>query len=230
MKKHAFPLFLLFLFLLNNGVGFLMEDSQRADLLREKSEVISKEELKKQQVKKKDSVEDPTFMDYSGIEIPELEEVKNAPSIDYDHLAGTITIDSIALSLNILIGTNQVNMYYGATTGLVNQKMGKSNYVLFGHNMQSEGVLFSDLKEVKKQDTIVLTDFDGSVYTYEVTESKVIKATDLSVIKESDQPIVTLITCSTVDLEGKKVMAGSTPYRLMVRGKLIETKGESNAS
>lgn len=207
-----------------------MEDSQRADLLREKSEVISKEELKKQQVKKKDSVDDPTFMDYSGIEIPELEEVKNAPSIDYDHLAGTITIDSIALSLNILIGTNQVNMYYGATTGLVNQKMGKSNYVLFGHNMQSEGVLFSDLKEVKKQDTIVLTYFDGSVYTYEVTESKVIKATDLSVIKESDQPIVTLITCSTVDLEGKKVMAGSTPYRLMVRGKLIETKGESNAS
>ena len=219
MIKKLFPLFLLLVVLVNNGIGFLNVDTERGETLKSLSTSLSKKELE-MQLEENKSKKISEKMDYSSIEIPSIEAVKQAPEVDKQKIGGTLSIPTIDLNLNILVGTNSVNMLYGATTGLVGQEMGKGNYVLFGHNMEQSGVLFSDLNQLKKGDKMTLTGEKNQTFTYEVSSTFIVDKTAVEVLETSKEPVLTLITCSTVDKQGKKVFAGSTPYRLVVVGTL----------
>lgn len=214
MRNKRVPLFLLILLLINNGLGLIGKDTERAEILKDISQSTSVSSVNTKKVR--------NIQNYSDIKIPTLKELKNTEPLNSDYLAGTINIPSINLSINIIEGTNHENLKYGATTGLSNQEMGKGNYVLFGHNMEIENVMFSDLKELKKSDEIILKDKKGQEYHYEVSSSQVVDKKAVEVIEESKEPIITLINCSSVDTEGKKVSPNNTPYRLVVIGKLVK--------
>lgn len=242
MKNKKFPLVLLILFLINNGMSLITQDMKRAEILKDNSQpvlFIEDDKDKKKEAKKEgqeipvnqpdsrdlevregfvnDTSED---MNYSDIGIPSLDELNDLRPIDMNLVRGIVTIPKIDMSINILKGTNHENLKYGATTGLDNQKMGQGNYVLFGHNMETKHVMFSDLKELEKGDDIILTNRDKREYQYEVISKKVISKDQTDVLNETDDSIVTLINCSSVTPEGKKISANKTPYRLVIVGKL----------
>ncbi|MDU0073783.1 sortase [Bacillus glycinifermentans] len=73
--------------------------------------------------------------------------------------------------------------------------------------------MFGPLLNIKKGDTIVITDFKKD-YIYTVTSKKIISEMDSDVIDETEEKVITLITCDKPE---------RTKGRLAVKGKLIHT-------
>ena len=98
------------------------------------------------------------------------------------------------------------------------QKMGEGNYPLAGHHMTSQTILFSPLYwKTRVGQKIYLTDAKR-VYEYQVSVRKFIPATDVQVIAQTKQKLVTLITC---DATGAN--------RLMIRGKYVKQMAYKDA-
>jgi len=107
---------------------------------------------------------------------------------------------------------NKGLFYYDENTN----KPGQGNCVIFGHSAKTSkhSAPFQRIgkKELKKGDEIILTDKDNKKYIYEVSDIKIIKSNDFSVIKPTVKKIVTLITCIAPDFPRDK--------RLVVVGNL----------
>lgn len=155
--------------------------------------------------------------DYSDVERPTLEDINNAPTkINSNSYLGSIDIDDLGIHTNTFRNldqeTNQISMMQGAMTGLKKQTLGKSNYVLLGHNLGYENVLFSDLPKAKKGMVIKVTDKDVTK-SFKVVDVKTVENTDTSVFNMSREPKLTLITCDK---------ATATSKRVVVTAELIE--------
>lgn len=107
-----------------------------------------------------------------------------------------------------------VHYQYSATPDTV------GNVVLVGHSSDfpwsngSYKTIFSLLDKLVVGDEIVVP-YKQDKYVYAVTESKVVPATELSVLKKTDSSILTLITCYPV---------GTSQKRLIIRAKLVSGK------
>ncbi len=107
----------------------------------------------------------------------------------------------------------------------------KGNVVIFGH---SSGPLwqggdykfiFTRLNALSIGSTILLT-YNGIQYSYQVTDSVIVSPTDFSVVQKTNEPQLTLITCTPV---------GTSRDRLVVRArqispdpKTLKTVGEAS--
>lgn len=78
--------------------------------------------------------------------------------------------------------------------------------------------VFALLHEVVTGDKIVMY-WEGKKYVYEVTEIKVVLPSDISILKQTPDSTLTLITCTPV---------GTNLKRLVVRAKPIEDLGKSS--
>lgn len=137
--------------------------------------------------------------DYMSVDRPNISEILSAEELELNE---SIQIPSIGLNLNIIQGTNQINMLYGATTMLDGQVMGKGNYALAGHHMPRNDLLFSPLMDVQLGAEVVIKNYEKE-YKYKVVSTKVVDYKEgASVLKQTEKPILTLITCdkpSTTD-------------------------------
>jgi len=90
-----------------------------------------------------------------------------------------------------------------------------ANVYIAGHRVGYPGtksnLVFWDLNELEKGDKIFLTDADGTRYTYEVFEKRVISPDTVSILRPAKgKNIVSLQTCTLPDYS----------HRLIVRGEL----------
>lgn len=121
---------------------------------------------------------------------------------------GYVSVPSVGIFLPIFWGANNYTLSLGAAKDYyVDAEMGKGNYVLAGHNMDSYGVLFSNLVYVKIGDTIKLYGKD-KIYYYTVNRNKVISpyvklvngkaafGTPYYLPSADETPIVTLYDCA----------------------------------
>ncbi|GGL49449.1 class A sortase [Sporolactobacillus putidus] len=150
--------------------------------------------------------------DFGAIQPPSFfETLKAGTSVDPRAVIGQITIKSVGISLPILKGTTTANLLAGATTMRPDQQMGEGNYPLAGHHMRKESLLFGPLMNIHIGARIVITDLIKD-YTFEVTARKIVPETDSSMIDQTKEKQITLITCDKPT---------RTPNRLIVTGKLI---------
>lgn len=112
--------------------------------------------------------------------------------IDGNYYLGIVAIPSLNLELPILNTLTKANLkkspclYYGSiSTG---------NIIIGGHNYQSH---FGRLQNLNSGDEIYITDVEGVVYKYEVTETEIINGYDVQTMKSnSDSWDLTLFTCT----------------------------------
>ncbi|WP_223701171.1 class D sortase [Sutcliffiella deserti] len=125
----------------------------------------------------------------------EVEASENKPLSE--SMLGIITIDKIDVKLPVLNSASQYNLDYGAghLTGTVMPGQ-KGNSAIAAHRSRKYGKLFNRLNEISEGDTITVKTRDGS-YTYTVTDTKIVKPDDLSVLHNTSEEILTLITCDT---------------------------------
>jgi len=91
-----------------------------------------------------------------------------------------------------------------------------ANVYIAGHRVGYPGtksnLVFWDLDKLEKGDEIFLTDADGTRYTYEVFEKRVISPNTVSIMRPTKgKNIVSLQTCTLPDYS----------HRLIVRGELV---------
>lgn len=187
---------------------------------KKKSNPSDKKDAKKAQEQAYEKVKgkqqfsvDSSKVDYSGKDVKPLTvksmEKVNAVKVIQSVGVGTIEIPRIGLKLPILEGISQENLSVGAGTMKAGQVLKQGNFVLAGHYMPDQGLLFGGIQQVKAGDQIVVT-YQSEQATYQVTETKVISKDDGYVTFDSEgDGILTLLTCDRP--------AVHTPNRFMVR-------------
>ena len=104
-----------------------------------------------------------------------------------------INIPKIELSADISNGTDKetLNKYVGHFIETPNED---GNIALAGHNRGYDVNYFSRLKELREGDEIIYIHNEIN-RIYEVTKNKIIKDTDIDVLENTEENILTLITC-----------------------------------
>ena len=120
---------------------------------------------------------------------------------------GRIEISSIGLAAMILEGTDEGTLRravgHVAGSSLPGQK---GNIAIAGHR----DTFFRGLRNIHTDDEITLTTLTG-FYRYRVDSAKVVQPEDTDVLDESDDSILTLVTCYPF------YFIGSAPQRFIVR-------------
>lgn len=104
-----------------------------------------------------------------------------------------INIPKIELSADISNGTDKetLNKYVGH---FIETPIEEGNIALAGHNRGYDVNYFSRLKELREGDEIIYIHNEIN-RIYEVTKNKIIKDTDIDVLENTEENILTLITC-----------------------------------
>lgn len=150
---------------------------------------------------------------YDMIQPPSLTDVLWASNPTGEAI-GEIVSGRIGLHLPIFAGANQSNLLAGAATVSPNQKIGQGNYVLLGHHMKDESLLFSSIMKLKKGSIVYLRD-ENKVYQYRIEETEIVHESKVSVMKDKGDHRLTLITCDK---------ATATNQRFIATGSLVKSE------
>lgn len=121
---------------------------------------------------------------------------------------GKIKIEKIGIEYPIIKYVDEDSLWKSICKISTTPINGTGNLCLAGHNMRNL-TMFAKIKKLKKGDKIEITNIYGDKYIYEVYESYYVEPDDIEVLKDTEEPIVTLITCNNI---GDK--------RLIVRAKI----------
>jgi len=128
-----------------------------------------------------------------------------------DSQLGRIEISAIGLTAMIQEGTDARNLRRGVGhipgTPLPGQR---GNVAITGHR----DTFFRPLHNIRKDDEITLTTLSGS-YRYRVDSTKVVEPEDIEVLADSDDAVLTLVTCYPF------YFVGPAPKRFIVRAHMI---------
>lgn len=128
-----------------------------------------------------------------------------------DSSLGRIEINAIGLAAMIQEGTDPRTLRRGVGhipgTALPGQR---GNVAITGHR----DTFFRPLHRIKENDEITLTTLQGT-YTYRVESTQVVNPEDVGVLADSDDAILTLVTCYPF------YFVGPAPQRFIVRAQMI---------
>lgn len=123
-----------------------------------------------------------------------------------------VTIPKINLDAIVVEGTGRKQLLLGPGHMTDTPAPGEAgNSVITGHR----DTFFRHIYELNKGDDIQVRR-NGRLFTYEVTGKKVVEPEDLSVLKQSSDKRLTLITCYPT------YYIGPAPERLVVFSKMVE--------
>lgn len=123
-----------------------------------------------------------------------------------------LRIDRIELEMIVFDGAGAVNLSKGAGVIEPKKQFGIDNVGVAGHRALVKGKQFNRLDELAPNDVIEVTTRDGA-FQYEITRKFVVPKTDVSVLNDTDTPLLTLVTCTPI---GKS----NPPDRLIVQAEL----------
>ncbi|KZL93410.1 class D sortase [Clostridium magnum] len=151
----------------------------------------------------KDVDKEKTYTDDSEIKSKDLDNIKGA--------IGIITIPKINLKAAICEGIESENLKYavGHFPGTpLPGEMG--NFCIAGHRSYTYGEFFNRLDELQVDDEIIVKT-NINEYKYKVYEKKVVEPSEISVLDNTKEPIITLVTCTPIRI---------ATHRLIIKGKL----------
>lgn len=142
----------------------------------------------------------PNQEEEDSVSLPEEgEQPKTAQELqDENGVLAVLSIPSISCKAAVKEGSNR---------GILAKALGHmegtalpgqiGNCVIAGHRNYNFGLYFNRLNEVALGDEIAITTREG-VYTYTVTEIKVVEPEELSVLDQTENARLTLITCTPI--------------------------------
>jgi sortase A len=136
-----------------------------------------------------------------------------APVIPPDQMLTRVVIPKIGLDAIVVEGASRKELSEGPGHMKQTAMPGQTgNAVITGHR----DTFFRHIYELVKGDKIQVRRA-GSVFTYEVTGKKIVMPEDVSVIRQTPDPQLTLITCYPT------YYIGPAPKRLVVFSKLVDS-------
>lgn len=131
-----------------------------------------------------------------------------------------VSIPKIDLDAIVLEGATRKQLSLGPAHIIETAFPGDTgNAVITGHR----DTFFRHIYELQKGDTIFIRR-NGAVFKYEVTGKKIVKPEDVSVLKQTSDAQLTLITCYPI------YYIGPAPDRLVIFSKLVDRGQEMHSS
>ena len=194
---------IIFLLLVVSGAILILLPTYSKMKLRDEVQTAVKviEEVTPEEIKENEEKEQPEgIFDFEQVDeiSPTATFLDNRP-IDKSLLIGQLVIPSLDMNLCIFKGTTNYNLLRGLGTMKPDDKMGKGNYTLAGHNNGDRKLLFGALMDIKKGAIVRITD-KTNIYEYKIYETKVADSTSLELLENSEaekvgKPIISLMTC-----------------------------------
>ena len=143
--------------------------------------------------------------------------VPGAPQPSADDLLTRVVIPKINLDAIVVEGASRKELSEGPGHMKETATPGESgNAVITGHR----DTFFRHIYELNKGDDITIRR-NGHVFRYQVTGKRIVMPDDVGVLKQTEDPQLTLITCYPT------YYIGPAPKRLVVFSKLIESNGDA---
>lgn len=138
-----------------------------------------------------------------------LGQEEGSKSYEEAQTIGILSIPKIGIETAVLEGVNKETLRYsvGHYEGTPLPKTG-GNFCVVGHRSYSYGEFFNRLDEMEIGDEIYF-DSEGENYTFKIFEIVVVNPEDIWVLDNTDNTIITLITCTPIRVG---------THRLIVRG------------
>jgi LPXTG-site transpeptidase (sortase) family protein len=154
----------------------------------------------------------------SSAALPDMSDWSEKRKTDYHEaevsspILGLLEIPQIDLKVAIFDKASEPHLNKGVARVLQRSKLsGEGNLSLAGHR---DG-FFRKLGKVVLDDIFTVKDIQGNEFNYQVTKIWVVKPTDVYVMKPTEKPSITLITCYPF------YFVGSAPERYIVRAERI---------
>ena len=139
------------------------------------------------------------------------------------NIIGILSIPKLDLNVGIGEGVDNETLKYSvghfSDTAMPGQK---GNFCVIGHRSYTYGEFFNRLDEIEEKEKIarlvmdeieendeIIVEYNGKEFKYKVTEIKVVKPEEVSVLNQSEEEEITLITCTPIRV-------GS--HRLIIKG------------
>ena len=114
------------------------------------------------------------------------------------NIIGILSIPKLDLNVGIGEGVDNETLKYSvghfSDTAMPGQK---GNFCVIGHRSYTYGEFFNRLDEIEENDEIIV-EYNGKEFKYKVTEIKVVKPEEVSVLNQSEEEEITLITCTPI--------------------------------
>lgn len=169
---------------------YLAQDAMAAWVVRHNTVTVTKTTVKSAIHKQK-----PTY-NFEQVKPLSLASLSQAAVNKHQVAAvGKMVIPELDLNLPIVLGVGNPQLAFAAGTLNPGQTMGKGNYALAGHHMANdEKVLFGPLVKSQVGMQVYISDL-SNVYVYQIYERHYIKATAVSILNQTTNPELTLVTC-----------------------------------
>lgn len=131
-----------------------------------------------------------------------------------DGVKGILEIDKIDLQIALFDQATEENLLKGVGIIEPEKEIGKQNIGIAGHRSTTKGKQFNRLGELKEGDRIQIKTY-ADTYTFNVTKTYVVHQSEISVLKDQTDPMITLVTCTPLG-------SRNPPDRLIVQAQLIE--------
>ena len=141
--------------------------------------------------------------DDSNVNTTEKKDAKKTARVSGCVVYGKIRIDKIGIEYPIIEYASENSLWKSICKISSNDINGKGNLCLAGHNMRNFS-MFGNLRKVDIGDTIVITNLNGEEYVYKVYEKTYVNPDQTEVLKDTDEAIVTLVTCN--DASNKRLI------------------------
>lgn len=141
--------------------------------------------------------EDETEMEENGEEVQTAISEEDAAIFAEGDVIAILEIESIGIRYPVVEGCSSANLNKAighlSETGKIGEK---GNCVLAGHNGSRYGEFFTKLNQVTTGDVVTLLDAEGTLHTYELTETFVVGPYDNSIKTQGDIEELTFFTCA----------------------------------
>lgn len=131
---------------------------------------------------------------------------------------GFVSIESLQIQQPLLIGLTNEQLLKGGVVMFPERSLKEDNFVLLGHHLGRQNLLFGRLTDAQTGMKIEV-EYLGQTQQYTITDIKIVKETELSVIENQQSPLLTLITCPTPT---------QTDERLVITAELDSIETNSN--
>lgn len=214
-SKSTAILQILLLFFISVFIGMLLFDFHSSKVMDSSlSQVVNELDKKIEENKK---ISEKLKVEYENIDIVQDKKenvtsvskpIDTSVRIGNSTVFGKIKIDKIGIEYPIIKYINDDSLWKSICKISNNSINGTGNLCLAGHNMRNM-TMFAKIKNLKVGDTVEITNIYGNIYVYNVYESFYVDPSEVEVLKNTSEAILTMITCNN-----------TSSKRLIVRAKL----------
>lgn len=214
-SKSTTILQILLLFSISVFIGMLLFDFHSSKVMDSSlSQVVNEldnkieENQKKAEKQESQNNESNPIEDTNNQQSTVTKPINTSVKIGNSTVWGKIKIEKIGIEYPIIEYVNDDSLWKSICKISNNSINGTGNLCIAGHNMRNM-TMFAKIKNLKVGDSVEITNIYGNKYTYIVYESFYVDPTEVEVLKNTSESIVTMITCNN-----------TSSKRLIVRARL----------